>query len=67
MECQKKDNLERCTCTSTSCARRGICCECVQHHLSRRQVPGCFFSKEGEASYDRSFENFAKEVQEKKI
>ena len=67
MECKKSENEKHCTCTYMSCSRRGMCCECVEHHLKRRQVPGCFFSKEGEASYDRSFENFAREVQEKKI
>ena len=28
--------------------------ECVAYHRAKGQVPGCFFSKAGEASYDRS-------------
>lgn len=67
MECKKAENAENCACTYMSCPRRGMCCDCVRHHLSKRQVPGCFFSKSGEATYDRSFEHFAKEVMEKKI
>ncbi len=67
MECKKAENAQNCTCTFMSCSRRGMCCDCVRHHLAKRQVPGCFFSKSGEASYDRSFEHFAKEVMEKKI
>ncbi|MDO4575087.1 MAG: DUF6485 family protein [Planctomycetia bacterium] len=66
MECKKDENKGHCTCTY-DCPRRGLCCECVKYHLAKRQVPGCFFSKAGEASYDRSFEHFAKEVLEKKI
>ena len=35
--------------------RHGKCCECVAHHRDREGgVPGCFFTKEGEATYDRS-------------
>ena len=67
MECKKDENSKKCPCTYTSCPRRGMCCECVAYHLAKRQVPGCFFSKKGEAMYDRSFENFAREVLEKKI
>jgi len=37
------------------------------HHVKNRQLPGCVFSKEGEAKYDRSFEHFAKLVMEKKV
>ncbi|MDO5553661.1 MAG: DUF6485 family protein [Planctomycetia bacterium] len=66
MECQKEKNLKNCTCTS-SCPKRGLCCECVAHHRAKRQIPGCFFDKEGEATWDRSFEHFARLVTEKKI
>ncbi|MDD3587115.1 MAG: DUF6485 family protein [Thermoguttaceae bacterium] len=67
MECKKTENLTRCTCTATSCERRGMCCECVAHHLAKRQVPGCFFDTEGEKTWNRSFEHFAKLVNEKRI
>jgi hypothetical protein len=59
MSCANKDkNLDNCTCTYTSCSRRGRCCECVQYHLSSNQIPGCFFPSQAEKSYDRSIENF---------
>ncbi len=67
MDCKKNTNLTNCTCTYTSCSRRGVCCECIMHHLKKRQLPGCVFSPEGEATYDRSFEHFAKLVMDKKV
>ncbi|MFH1456229.1 MAG: DUF6485 family protein [archaeon] len=57
MECKKEQNLEHCSCTYT-CAKRGLCCACVQFHRERGEIPGCFFTKKGEASYDRSVDNF---------
>ena len=60
MECQKEANLERCGCTSASCDKRGICCECLQKHLANKQLPGCCFPPEVEKTYDRSFGAFAK-------
>lgn len=57
-ECpNKQKNLENCTCTY-SCGKRGLCCECVAYHRAANQIPGCFFSSSGEASYDRSFSKF---------
>ena len=53
MECMVEKNAASCTCTY-DCERRGKCCECVAYHRSMRQVPGCFFSKEAERTYDRS-------------
>jgi hypothetical protein len=32
-----------------------------------RQIPGCFFSAEGEKTYDRSFEAFIKDQKADKI
>lgn len=66
MECKKTANLKNCTCTYTACGKRGICCDCVAYHLRSRQLPGCFFPPDAEATYDRSFEHFAKLVAEKK-
>ncbi len=62
MECKKEENLKKCKCTYNSCARQGICCECIEYHLGKRQLPGCCFTKKAEASFDRSFEHFAKLV-----
>ena len=60
MECTVAHNLAACTCTY-DCERRGKCCECVAYHRSLKQIPGCFFSKEAEKTYDRSFSRFVKE------
>lgn len=45
--------LKFCTCTY-DCRKRGVCCECVSYHRSKGQIPGCFFSTRGEATWDRS-------------
>ncbi|MGI6152928.1 MAG: hypothetical protein ACOYJB_03715 [Christensenellaceae bacterium] len=55
MECKKEQNKLSCACTS-GCEKSGTCCECVRNHRSKGQFPACFFSKEAEAKYDRSFE-----------
>jgi len=60
MECRMEADLKKCTCTYTSCDRRGICCECLQYHLPRKQLPGCCFPPEVEKTYDRSFAAFAR-------
>jgi hypothetical protein len=44
----------KCPCTY-SCPLRGKCCECVASHLRASEFPACFFSKEAEARYDRSY------------
>lgn len=63
MSCDRvQENLEFCNCTYPGCSRKGICCECVQYHQRMRQLPGCFFSKEDEATWDRSYKNFARIV-----
>lgn len=51
------NNNINCTCTYTSCSRHGKCCECAAYHRRSGEVPGCFFSKAGERTYDRSIEN----------
>jgi hypothetical protein len=60
MECTIEQNKAECTCTY-DCVKKGKCCECVAYHRNMKQIPGCFFSKEGERTYDRSFKNFIKE------
>jgi len=67
MECKKEQNKKSCTCTYASCPKSGVCCECVKYHLRNRELPGCFFNKDAERTYDRSFEHFAKLVTEGKI
>lgn len=54
----KEKNTANCNCTYEPCPRKGICCECMQYHLRAGQMPACFFTKEAEATYDRSVDNF---------
>jgi hypothetical protein len=56
----KAENLAFCTC-SYACDKRGVCCECVAYHRKKGQIPGCFFTKEGEATWDRSVQHFCKD------
>jgi hypothetical protein len=60
MECTVETNLAACTCTY-DCEKRGKCCQCVAYHRGMKQLPGCFFSKEGEKTYDRSVRKFLEE------
>lgn len=66
MECLKENNKDGCNC-SYECPKKGICCECLRYHLSKRQLPACCFPKDAEATYDRSFAHFVKLFNEKKI
>lgn len=50
-DCVNKDS---CPCTYP-CPHHGKCCECVAYHRVCGEFPACFFSKEAEKTYDRSF------------
>ncbi|NPA25646.1 MAG: cytosolic protein [Deltaproteobacteria bacterium] len=67
MECKQDLNLKSCNCSYEPCSRKGICCDCLRYHLKNRQLPGCCFPDEAERTYDRSFEHFARLVQEKQV
>jgi len=67
MECNREKNLEKCNCSYEACNKKGVCCDCIAYHLKMRQLPGCCFSKDAEATYDRSFEHFSRLVQQQKI
>ncbi len=58
-------NLERnkanCTCTYAGCPRMGKCCECVAYHRRMNELPGCFFSKQMEKTYDRTYGAFCRD------
>lgn len=54
MSCISETSLKHCTCTYEGCDKRGNCCKCVAFHLGKNEIPGCFFTPEGEARYDRS-------------
>ncbi len=64
MECKRDENLQECNCSYGGCPRKGVCCECLQYHLRMKQLPGCCFPNDAEATYDRSFAHFARLVQE---
>ncbi|MCK5773250.1 MAG: hypothetical protein KAH57_05630 [Thermoplasmata archaeon] len=57
MECNIEANRASCPCTY-ACSKKGKCCECVAYHRERRELPGCYFTKEVEATWDRSIENY---------
>lgn len=67
MECKKDKNLKICNCSYEPCSRKGVCCDCVSYHLAKRQLPGCFFPKDAEKTYNRSFEYFAELVSKKRV
>ena len=58
MECKQEENKVDCPCTYPGCPRKGLCCECIKHHLENDELPACAFSKEAEATFDRSFAKF---------
>lgn len=59
MECLKEQNKKDCGCTY-GCPTSGMCCACVRHHRENGEIPGCFFPRDFEKTYDRSIENFLK-------
>lgn len=66
MECKREQNLQHCNCTY-DCAKKGMCCECVQSHVKSRQLPACCFPAKAERTYDRSFEHFARLVKNQEV
>lgn len=67
MECKQENNQKKCNCSYNPCSRKGICCDCVSYHVRSRELPACFFPNNSERTYNRSFEHFAKLVNEKKV
>jgi len=65
MDCKKAKNTQDCTCSYGSCSRKGLCCECIQYHRKSGELPGCYFPKDIEATYDRSVERFIRTFQER--
>jgi hypothetical protein len=61
MECVSTTSRQHCTCTYTGCDKRGNCCQCIQFHRQRDEIPGCFFTPAGERSYDRSLAHFLRD------
>ncbi|MCX7944426.1 MAG: DUF6485 family protein [Deltaproteobacteria bacterium] len=63
MDCTISKNLKDCSCTYEPCSRKGKCCECVMYHRRSNQLPGCFFPKEAERTYNRSISYFVSVMQ----
>ncbi len=59
MKCRK----ENCPCTYPGCPRKGICCECIEYHREKGELPACYFPTEIEKGYDRSIENLVRNKQ----
>ncbi|MFP4521958.1 MAG: DUF6485 family protein [Fibrobacterota bacterium] len=57
MECKQEKNKSFCNC-SYPCDKHGLCCECIQYHKNRGELPACYFSDADEKTYDRSIEFF---------
>ncbi len=58
-ECSNYEtNLDQCNCSYSGCPRKGTCCECIQYHLGRNELPACAFPDDVEKTYDRSVEKF---------
>jgi len=55
-----KNTLKHCNCTYESCSRKGLCCECIKYHRDNNELPGCYFNKYYEKTFDRSINNFLK-------
>jgi len=53
MSCENNSSM-KCPCTY-NCANRGKCCACLANHVQNGEFPACFFSKEAEMKYDRSY------------
>jgi len=67
MECNQGQNVMNCNCSYEPCPRKGNCCQCLQYHLEKRQLPGCCFPGDAERTYDRSFAHFARLVTQNRI
>ncbi|WP_082128470.1 DUF6485 family protein [Kosmotoga pacifica] len=51
-------NLDKCNCSYPGCPRKGKCCECLDYHRSRGELPACYFTQEQERTWNRSIEYF---------
>jgi hypothetical protein len=58
MECKQEKYKATCTCSYEPCARKGICCECIDYHWRHGELPGCLFPPQVERTYDRSLARF---------
>jgi len=59
VECNKEQNKVNCNCTYP-CEKKGLCCQCINYHRSRGELPACYFPDDIEKTYNRSIENFVR-------
>ncbi|MCD6501016.1 hypothetical protein J7L01_00280 [bacterium] len=60
MDCDRKEiNLENCNCTYP-CDKKGRCCECIEYHRKRGELPACYFTADEERTFDRTIEYFVR-------
>ncbi len=65
MSCSENSANSRCTCSKSDCLTWSDCRLCVPKHRNRGEIPGCFFTPEGEKTYNRSIEFFIQDQQRK--
>ncbi len=65
MNCKKEENSANCACTYSGCPRNGVCCDCIAYHREKNEIPGCYFSSDGEKKYDRSIKAFIDDYNKK--
>jgi hypothetical protein len=59
MDCSKKEqNKKKCNCSATSCSRHGLCCECIEYHRTKDQLPACYFDDSAEKTWNRNIDFF---------
>ncbi|MDP4172972.1 MAG: DUF6485 family protein [Bacteroidota bacterium] len=59
MDCKNlASNQKKCNCTYEPCPRKGYCCQCIEYHRRKDQLPACYFPAEVEMTYDRSIKRF---------
>ncbi|MEZ4604735.1 MAG: DUF6485 family protein [Desulfobacterales bacterium] len=66
MECKKQDNPQPATAPMNPAPEKASAGECISYHLKSRALPACCFPEDAEATYDRSFEHFARLVMDRK-
>jgi hypothetical protein len=47
--------MDKCTCTYPGCSHHGNCKACLENHRDSGEFPACFFTPEGEKTFDRSW------------
>ena len=57
-KCKREKILETCACTYPSCSKKGKCCDCIEYHRERNELPGCLFPSDAEATYNRSIKYY---------